>query len=157
MEYHPKIARITRRHDLSSSWFSQILRCAREFAVHRKRRAAKFFLDFEDLLARILKEHTEQLVKTEINGIVCYQTLDALGLTDDFSETLADVLEEIDNLGLTPSEDILHTALSIRLGVNFKSEYNVPDDKTYRKLIEMYYKSSPARKWRGGVFAEESD
>lgn len=159
--YGTKIARINKSvKDLSSEVVSQILTMVRgEFCgtIEEETLRQRFSGISEDLLARILKEHTEQLVKTEINGIVCYQTLDALGLTDDFSETLADVLEEIDNLGLTPSEDILHTALSIRLGVNFKSEYNVPDDKTYRKLIEMYYKSSPARKWRGGVFAEESD
>jgi len=107
------------------------------------------------LLSEIIKEHAEELVKIEINGIVCYQTLDALGLTDEFSETLYDVLEQIDHLELTPSEEVLHTALSIKLGVNFKAEYNIPDDKTYRRLIDTYYKSMPKRRWLRGIFAEE--
>lgn len=86
--------------------------------------------------------------------MVCYQTLDALGLSDEFSDTLAEVLEQISDLGLTPSEEMLRTALSINLGVNFKEEYNIPNDKTYRRLIETYYKNAPKRKWIRGIFAE---
>jgi hypothetical protein len=110
-----------------------------------------------DLLSDIIKEHAEELVKTEINGIVCYQTLDALGLSDEFSDTLAAVLEQIDEVGLIPNEEVLHTALSIRLGVNFKAEYNIPDDKTYRRLIAAYYKNEPKREWKRNVFAEVQD
>jgi hypothetical protein len=110
-----------------------------------------------ELLTAIIKEHAEELVKTEINGIVCYQTLDALGLSDEFSETLFDVLEQIDRLGLISSEEVLHTALSINLGVNFKAEYNIPDDRTYRRLIDAYYKNAPKRKWLRGIFAEEQN
>lgn len=107
-----------------------------------------------DLLGNIIKEHAEELVKTEINGIICYQTLDALGLSDEFSDTLTEVLEQIDDVGLIPDEEVLHTALSIRLGVNFKAEYNVPDDKTYRRLIAAYYKGAPKREWKRSIFAE---
>lgn len=107
-----------------------------------------------DLLGNIIKEHAEELVKTEINGIVCYQTLDALGLSDEFSDTLAEVLEQIDEVGLIPNEEVLHTALSIRLGVNFKAEYNIPDDKTYRRLIAAYYKGAPRREWKRSIFSE---
>jgi len=110
-----------------------------------------------DLLGKIIKEYAEELVKTEINGIVCYQTLDALGLSDEFSNTLAGVLEQLDELRLPPSEEVLHTALSIRLGVNFRTEYNITDDKTYRRLITVYYKERPKRDWRRGVFAEVQD
>lgn len=110
-----------------------------------------------DLLGSIIKEHAEELVKTEINGIVCYQTSDALGLSDEFSGTLSEVLEQIDEAGLVPSEEVLHTALSIRLGVNFKAEYNIPDDKTYRRLIAAYYKGAPQREWKRSIFAEVQD
>ncbi len=110
-----------------------------------------------DLLGNIIKEHAEELVKTEINGIVCYQTLDALGLSDEFSDTLAEALEQIDEVGLIPNEEVLHTTLSIRLGVNFKAEYNIPDDKTYRRLIAAYYKGAPKREWKRSIFAEVQD
>lgn len=107
-----------------------------------------------DLLCNIIKEHAAEIVKTEINGIVCYQTLDALGLSDEFSDTLTDVLEQIDEVGLIPNEEVLHTALSIRLGVNFKVEYNIPDDKTYRRLIATYYKGALRREWKRSIFSE---
>ena len=109
------------------------------------------------MIATIIKEYAEELVKTEINGLVCYQTLGALGLSDEFTEVLVKVLEQIEALALVPSEEVLHTALSICLGVNFKLEYNIPDDKTYRRLIEIYYKDAPKRKWLRGIFAEVLD
>ena len=117
----------------------------------------QFFAFSFELLACIIKERVVELVKTEINGIVCYQTLDAVGLSDDFSEILAETLEQIEELNLIPTEDVLHAALSIRLGVNFKHEYNIPDDKTYRRLVELYYKCTPKRRWLKGVFAKGSD
>lgn len=110
-----------------------------------------------DVIANIIKENTEELVKIEINEITCYQTLDALGLSDEFSDTLAEVLEEIDEIGLIPNEEVLHAVLSMRLGVNFKTEYNIPDDRTYRRLIATYYKKAPKREWKRGVFAEVQD
>lgn len=109
------------------------------------------------LLANIIKEYADELVRTEINGIVCYQSLDALGLSDEFSATLTETLIRFDELGLTPTEDALQTALSFELGVNFKEEYNIPDNKTYRRLIAAYYKGAPKREWQGGIFAEVLD
>ena len=109
------------------------------------------------LLEQIIKEAAEELVKTEINGIICYQTLGALGLSDEFSIVLSEVLAMVDDIGLTPSEEAIHTALSLKMGVNFKAEYNIPDDKTYRRLIAAYYKETPRRKWKRGIFAEVGD
>lgn len=106
------------------------------------------------LLANIIKEYADKLVRTEINSIVCYQNLDTLGLSDEFSATLTETLIRFDELGLTPTEDALHIALSLALGVKFKEEYNIPDNKTYRRLIAAYYKGVPMREWQGGIFAE---
>ena len=157
--YGTKIARINKSmNDLSAEIAAKIIAIIHDEnggtlnEEELRRRFPAFSLE---LLATIIKEHAEELVKTEINGIICYQTLDALGLSDEFSETLYGVLEQIDNLGLPPSEEVLHTALSISLGVNFKLEYNIPDDRTYRRLIDKYYKNTPKRKWLRGIFAEE--
>ncbi len=109
------------------------------------------------LLENIIKEHAEELVRTEINGVVCYQTLDALGLSEEFGTMLAETLSTFDELRLIPSEEALHTAISLRMGVNFKAEYNIPDDKTYRRLIAAYYKNAPRREWKRGIFAEVAD
>lgn len=114
----------------------------------------KFSAFSESLIANIIKEYAEEIVKTEINGIVCYQTLDALGLSDDFSEVLERVMSRFEELGLTPTEEALHTALSFDMGLNFKEEFNIPDQKTYRRLIAYYYKSAPGREWRKGEFVE---
>jgi len=109
------------------------------------------------LFANIIKDYSEELFKMKINGITCYQTIDAFGLSDEFSNILTETLLQLDDLRLMPSEDVLHTALSIRLGVNFKDEYNIPDDKTYRRLIVTYYRDTPKREWKRGIFAVVQD
>jgi hypothetical protein len=119
---------------------------------------AKFCGFSVDLLAKIIKHRAEdRLIRTEINGIVCYQTFEALGLQDNFSDVLAETLERLDELNLIPNEEVLHTALSVALGVNFKMEYNLPTQEIYRRLIATYYKSEPHRQWYRGVFGEVTE
>jgi len=109
------------------------------------------------LLSSIINDYVEDIVKTEINGIVCYQTLNTLGLPDDFSEMLSELLSRLAELELPPTGEVLHTALSLALGVNFKAYYNIPNVKTYRRLIKFYYEGSPEREWKYGKFAEVRD
>lgn len=106
------------------------------------------------MIASVLKDHAEELVKTKINGIVHYQTLDALGLPDGFSSILAETLSQLDELDIAPSEEVLHAALSIRLGVNFKAEYNIQESKIFRRLIAYHYNHAPEREWKSDIFAE---
>lgn len=113
------------------------------------------FLPFSaQLLFNIIKDYTENFVRSEINGIFCYQTLDALGLSDDFSDTLDDALSQIDDLGLVPTEETLNAVLSIIIGQNFRTEYGLTESKTFRRLIAHYCKNDVKREWRGGVFME---
>lgn len=109
-----------------------------------------------DLLTKIIKNAAGELVRTEINGIIIYQTLDALGLTDNFSDILHSTLERLDDLGIAPSVEALHTALSLKIGVNFNIEYNIPDKSTYQRLITANYKAKPPREWKCGIFTEVS-
>lgn len=117
---------------------------------------SRFYAFSSDLLAKIIKNAAEELVRTEINGIIVYQTLDALGLTDEFSNTLQSVLVRLDDIGIAPSVEALHTALSLAMDVNFNAEFNIPDKATYQRLIAAYYKAEPPREWKGGVFLEVS-
>lgn len=115
----------------------------------------KFCAFSTDLLSRIIKHHaTNHLIRVEINDSVCYQTYDALGLPENFSKILASTLERLDAIGLDPKQEILHTALSLELGINFNAEYNLPDWATYRLLIQAFHKSKPHRNWDKNVFRE---
>jgi hypothetical protein len=115
----------------------------------------KFCAFSTDLLAKIIRNCIgDEILRVEINGVTCYQTLDALGLPDGFSDMLSDTLCRLDDLGLTPNEEILHTALSLALDVNFKVEYNIPDQAVYRRLIAACYKADPPREWKGSVFGK---
>ena len=110
-----------------------------------------------DALSRVAKESGEELVVTAINDVACVQTFDALGLPDDFESALTDTLDELAALELTPTEDVLHAALSLRFGFNFNIQYNLTETKTYRRLIELNYNGATPRRWKGGVFGEISE
>lgn len=109
------------------------------------------------LIGYILKTYSEMLVRTEINEVMCFQTIDALGLTEEFSQQLAEMLDNMDDLEIPPSDSILHAILSTNMNVNFKIEYGIPDDKVFRRLISLYYKASPSREWKSGLFTEVTD
>lgn len=116
---------------------------------------ARFCAFSTDLLGKIIKQcAAEELIRVEINKIVCYQTFDALGLPENFSEQLANTLERLDEIGLEPTQDALHTAVSLKLGINFMAEYNLPDWETYRRLIAIFYKAEPHREWKSNIFGE---
>jgi hypothetical protein len=115
----------------------------------------KFCAFSTDLLAKIIKYcAADELVRVEINDSICYQTFDALGLPEDFSDALSKTVERLVDIGLEPSQEVLHTAISLKLGVNFLSEYNLPDWDTFRRLISLFYKAEPRREWNRKVFGE---
>ncbi|MGE5372834.1 MAG: hypothetical protein ACM3QZ_12675 [Solirubrobacterales bacterium] len=115
----------------------------------------KFCAFSTDLLGKIIKQcAADELIRVEINDSICYQTFDALGLPENFSEVLAEALERLSDIGLDPTQDALHTTLSLELGVNFRAEYNLPDWDTYRRLIAAFYKAAPRREWKSNIFGE---
>ena len=115
----------------------------------------KFCAFSTDLLGKIIKQYAaKELIRVEINESICYQTFDALGLPENFSEMLAEALEQLSDIGLDPMQDALHTTLSLKLGANFKTEYNLPDWETYRRLIAAFYKTEPRREWKSNMFVE---
>lgn len=116
---------------------------------------ARFCAFSTDLLGKIIRQCAAgELIRVEINESVCYQTFDALGLPENFSEQLAKTLERLDEIGLEPTQDTLHTAVSLQLGINFMAEYNLPDWETYRRLIAIFYKAEPHREWKSNIFGE---
>ena len=115
----------------------------------------KFRAFSTDLLGKIIKQcAADELIRVEINDSVCYQTFDAFGLPENFSEALAEVLERLDDIGLESAQYVLHTAISLNLGVNFMVEFNLPDWETFRQLIAAFYKAEPRREWKSKIFGE---
>lgn len=122
--------------------------------VELKSRFAAFSVD---LLSKIIKQKAGELFKTEINGVVCYQTFDTLGISDEFPQLLSDALSQIEEVDLVPSKDVLNIVLSIKMGINFRREYNIVEDQMFCRLISMYYRTKPRREWKGSVFVEVSN
>lgn len=105
-------------------------------------------------LKKLLEKNTDEVVTTTINDFLCYQTIEAMGLDDSFSETLNSVLEKANELELPPSLEVLHILLSVEIGQNFRNTYGIPDDKTFRRIIAMYYRGEKTREWKAGNFME---
>ena len=99
------------------------------------------------LLDKIIKDYSDEVIRTNINDVICYQTLDALGLPDNLKDMIIETLDLIEDINLTPSVEVVHTVLSMKLSCNFKKEYNIPDDKTFKKIIETYFSGDMPRKW----------
>jgi hypothetical protein len=115
----------------------------------------KFCAFSTDLIGKIIKQcAADELIRVEINDNVCYQTFDALGLPDNFTDVLTEVLERLDEIGLELAQNALHTAISLSLGVNFMAEFNLPDWETFRRLIAAFYKAEPRREWKSNIFGE---
>lgn len=105
-------------------------------------------------LKKLLEKNTDEVVTTTINDFLCYQTIEAMGLDESFSETLDSVLEKANELELPPTLEVLHILLSVEIGQNFRNTYGIPDDKTFRRIIAMYYRGEKAREWKAGNFME---
>ena len=115
----------------------------------------KFCAFSTELLGKIIKQcAAADLIRVKINDSVCYQTYDAFGLPENFSGVLAETLERLTDIGVNPSRDALHTALSLKLGVNFMAEFNLPDWDTFQQLTAAFYKTEPRREWKHYIFEE---
>ncbi len=110
-----------------------------------------------ELIQYIIKEYADDLVRIEINDTVCYQTLDALGLPEDFSQSLEHVLSEFTELGIEPTSENIHTALAIYTRMNIRRDFGITDDKTFRRLVAIYDTSNTRRKWKAGKYREGDD
>lgn len=107
------------------------------------------------LLGKLLDKRSDEVIKTTINDIVCYQSVNGLGLDESFSETLNSVLERIEELDLQPSCEVIHTFLSIEYGQNLRDAYLIQDDRTLQRIIARYYTGKIPRAWKAGCFTEE--
>lgn len=108
----------------------------------------------ETFLRKLLDKYADEVVVTKINDYLCYQTIESLGIDSDFSLNLHVVLDEIRKFSLKPSQDIIHALLSAKLGYNICEELGIPDDKTFRHIISMYYTDERQRTWKAGCFVE---
>lgn len=108
----------------------------------------------ETFLRKLLEKYADEVIVIKINDYLCYQTIESLGIDSDFSANLYEVLDEIRRISLMPSQDIIHALLSVRLGYNICEELGIPDDKTFRHIISMYYTGERQRTWKAGSFVE---
>ena len=103
---------------------------------------------------KLIEKYSDEILYAEIADAPCYQIIEDAGLDEKFSALLDDVLNEADRLSLEATPDVLNALLSIRMGANFRMEYNIPDDKTFRRVIAVRYIGATPRAWKNGKFTE---
>lgn len=108
----------------------------------------------EKLISDIIKNYSNQLIETNINGITCFKVLEDSGLPDNFSEILSDTIDKLDRLEIPVSDQILNAVLSYEMNVNFNNDYEIPDLNEFRRIVKIWYKKSETRKWKSRVFVE---
>ncbi len=107
-------------------------------------------------LHELIRQETDDVIVCQINGRTCFQTFDAMGIPEDFTTELSKTLSKIDEFELEPTLEIINALLSLVFGYNFRKNFNIPNDKTYRRLIETYYQCV-ARSWKSGFFRESDE
>lgn len=108
-------------------------------------------------LKKMLEKNTDEVVVTKINDILCYQTIESMGFDENFSDMLSAVINKADKLSLAPTLETIHVLLSVEIGQNFGEAYSIPDDKTFRRIVSMYYSGEKLRIWKAGSFMEEQN
>lgn len=106
------------------------------------------------LLSAVVKDFLPHVLKTEINGLICFSHVENLGLPDDFSTQLSETVLQLETLNLDVSDTVLHTALSLVYGVNFNNAYQISDKKTFRNIVTQYFKGEKPHAWSRGAFSE---
>lgn len=107
------------------------------------------------LIDALVAKYANNIVSTKINGIPYYQAVESLEFVNKgFSQTLNSVLDEIEAINLTPSQEAIHALLSIKLGYNLRLKYGISDDKTFRYIVSLYYSGSQKRNWKAGNFVK---
>ena len=107
-----------------------------------------------DFFRKLIEKYSDEILYAEIADAPCYQIIQDAGLDEEFSALLDDVLNDADRLSLEATPDVLNALLSVRMGANFRTEYNIPDDKTFRRVIAMRYTGDARRAWKSGKFTE---
>ena len=108
-------------------------------------------------LQKIIKEYSDTLYFTEINGSECIQHIDNLGLPDNLTDTVSNAVEKLESIGIPLTLESIHTTISLELGFSFREEYGIVDDATLKMIIQRYCNLNPKYIWDRSIFREADE
>ena len=88
-------------------------------------------------MSHIVKWRADDVFVKEINESTCFQTFVGLGISDDFSESIRNALNKIDQFGLEPTLEVLNGFLATELGYNPRDEYGIDSDRAFGKRTSL--------------------
>lgn len=103
------------------------------------------------LLSTITKERLPFVMKTEYDGCTWYSKKET-SIPVDLSEKIASCIQQIEAVDMLVTEDTLLILLSLVYQTNFMKSYHIPDNRSFRTLIEQHY-DGEKRRWSRGVFS----
>lgn len=89
----------------------------------------------ESIRLRLLPE----LHETEVGGVLCWCSTEAIPLPEDFSEKLTTVADTLVALEERLSVANLEFALNLLYRVRFRKEYSLPDNVTFMRVCAKHY------------------
>lgn len=94
--------------------------------------------ELEHVRARFLPE----IHSTELSGVSCWCSSEAIMLPEDFSEKLTAIVDTLEVLNEKVSVENIAFALNLFYRVQFREEYSLIDNSTFLSICEKYYQGS---------------
>ncbi len=92
-----------------------------------------------EALEGIRTQFLPEVHETEVSGVRCWCSADAISLPDDFSEKLTTVVDTLVTLSEKISATKLGFALNLFYRIRFREEYTLTDNDTFMRVCAKYY------------------
>lgn len=108
--------------------------------------------EIEESLSHLTPEAVEsirtqflpEVHKTEIGGVPCWQSAEAIPLPEDFAEKLTYAVDALVDLEESVTAVKLEFALNLFYRIRFRKEYALPDNSTFMRVCAKHYQGEHA-------------
>jgi hypothetical protein len=88
-----------------------------------------------DEVCDFIQRYSSKLLATNIGDLPCWKHIDTLNLPDDFDARLADVIDNLENLGYALTVDYLTLALCLVYRYDIRVEADLGDEEIFKSVI----------------------
>jgi len=92
-----------------------------------------------DALEGIRAQFLPEVHRTEVGGVPCWRSAEAIPLPEDFAERLTTTVDTLVALGEKVSAAKLEFALNLLYRIRFRQEYGLSDNGTFMRVCAKHY------------------
>ena len=104
-----------------------------------------------ELLTEIVRRFLPDILRNDSSDWITYQQRNVSSVPDGFENDLPNIIQELETIGVSVTEEALHTAISLRYGYNFRQSLQIEEKGDFRNLITKHFKGKP-HEWKKSVF-----